>query len=881
VTTPYAVVISFSDISDYKETEHALRKRSISPQNGSIANNNYDLWEWDLDSNEMRFSPQWEKLLGFNKHELLPHVESWHKRIHPADYNKVKSDINNHLEGLTPTYENTHRLQHKDGSYHWVLSRATAIRDNSGGLVRMVGTHIDVTESRYLEEELTEVEHKYKQLQELETDAIFILDAKSLDIIEVNKVAVQLYGYNHEQLLKTNILTLSAQPDKTEKAMKKVIKTTSTQYHKKQTGDVFPVEVVTSSFLSKGHTALMLIARDISERQKVETALWESESKYRQLFEASSIPTIVFDANNQQIFDVNQAATDLYGYTKSEWVNKKTEEVSAELGKQRGALSSQKRVIPLRWHKKRDGTVFPVEISTGNTYLFQGRSLVCATLRDITERKAHEEVLRQERDFVNNLVQASPMFFVAINLDGKIRMMNRAMLQATQHSLEDVINEVFLETFVPEAEQPLIAAEIQKLITTMLPSLMECHILTQNGKVLLIEWHSRAVVKADGMLDYFFGVGIDITEHKQAQGLLRLFKSIVDVSNEAIEVRNAERQVVYINKSYEKLFKRDFKTAQKLDLNTYYSPKSLTVLQDTVLPAIQNGNSWDGELEVLHNDGSKILTQQHIDSVRDNNKGNILFSFGLSQKVSEYELKELYEKWQELQMLFNETPAMVWYRNRDNKLLHYNKKAESIFKTFTKKMEEYTDCKEIITLGRSQYGIVHSITGESSDKVRWLQFDKIPCLDEQNNVIGVIVFAIDITKHKQIQSLLSSKQNTASEDENLLFSMFDAAKIGVCLTDDRSKFIQVNQAYAELYGYNRNELIGQVFTAILPQPKHAAAIREYYDMLMSTESFPFIEKRQHETHKDGHLFEAEIMIKRVVLEDNQKMLLTVVSEINV
>ncbi|MDM8566168.1 PAS domain S-box protein [Candidatus Halobeggiatoa sp. HSG11] len=885
VTTPYAVVISFSDITNYKETEQSLRKRSVSPQGGNIVNNNYDLWEWNLETNEMRFSPQWESLLGFDERELLPHIDSWHKRIHPADYSRVKSDIKNHLENVTPVYENTHRLQHKDGSYHWVLSRGTVIKDTNGEPVRMMGTHIDVTESRYLEEELSEIGHKYQQLQELETDAIFILDAKVLDIIEANKTAVQLYGYSHEQLLKTNILTLSAQPDKTEKAMKKVIKTTSTQYHKKQSGDVFPVEVITSSFLSKGRTALMLIARDISERQKVETALWESESKYRQLFEASSIPTIVFDANTQQIFDVNQAATDLYGYTKPEWVNKKTEEVSAELGKQRGSLSSQKRVIPLRWHKKRDGTVFPVEISTGNTYLFQGRSLVCATLRDITERKAHEEVLRQERDFVNNLVQASPMFFVAINPDDKIRMMNRAMLQATQYTLEDIINNDFLITFVPKVEQPLISSEIQKLITSMQPSLMECHILTKNGKSLLIEWHSRAVVKADGVLDYFFAVGIDVTEHKQAQGLLRLFKSIVDVSYEAIEVRNVEKQLVYINQAHEKLFGRNFKTAQQFDLESYYSPESLNILQKKALPTIKNGNSWNGELETFCNDGSKLLTRQYIDAVRDNNRGNILFSFGLIQNVEnhEHKLKKLYGKWEESQMLFNNIPAMIWYRDKDNKLLRYNRKAEEIFKNFTEQLDEYTDCKEVISLGRSQFGIVHSIeetSAQSSTSSRWLQFDKITCLDEQDNITGAIIFAIDITKHKQIQSLLASKQtDTSYENENLLFSVFDAAKMGVCLTDDRSKFIQVNQAYAGLYGYTKDELVGQVFTSILPQPKHVDAIREYYDILMATENTSFVKKRKSETHRDGHSFEADIMVKRVVLEDNRKILLTVVSKV--
>ncbi len=216
--------------------------------------------------------------------------------------------------------------------------------------------------------------------------------------------------------------------------------------------------------------------------------------------------------------------------------------------------------------------------------------------------------------------------------------------------------------------------------------------------------------------------------------------------------------------------------------------------------------------------------------------------------------------------------------DKDNKLLRYNKKVEEIFKDFTEQLEEYTDCKEVISFGRPQFGIVHSIAADESS-VRWLQFDKIPCLDEQDNVIGAIIFAVDITKHKQIQSLLSTKQPSTTPDNGLLLSIFDTAKMGVCLTDDRSKFVQVNQAYADLYGYTKEEIIGQVFTAILPQPKHAAAIREYYDMLMATETTSFITKHQQETHRDGNLFEAEIMIKRVILEDNKKMLLTIISKV--
>ena len=72
------------------------------------------------------------------------------------------ADIQNHLDGLTQVCENTHRLQHKDGSYRWILSRGVMVRDSSGKPHRMVGTHVDITEPRRIEDELNETEKKLK-----------------------------------------------------------------------------------------------------------------------------------------------------------------------------------------------------------------------------------------------------------------------------------------------------------------------------------------------------------------------------------------------------------------------------------------------------------------------------------------------------------------------------------------------------------------------------------------------------------------------------------------------------------------------------------------------------------------------------------------------
>ena len=901
VTTPYAVVISFSDITRYKETEQGLRKSS-EQHGGVVSENNYDLWDWDLATNEMHFLPSWEKMLGFDEHELEQQVSSWHQRIHPQDYERVMTDIQSYLEGKTRICENTHRLQHKDGSYSWVLSRAVVVRYSSGKALRLVGTHVDMTEPHRIEDDLNEIENKYQQLLNIESDAIFIIDVETTDIIEVNKSATHLYGYSHSQLLKLQYVALSAQPDKIMKSIKKAMKLTSMQHHKKQDGTIFPVEMTISPFLFKGKSVLMVVVRDITERQKIEATLWENESKYRQLFEATSSPTVVFDANTQKIFDINQAAIDLYGYGKNEWLQMTTEDISAEPAKKRGAFGSgnkRMQLTPLRWHKKKDSTVFPVEISSGNTYLFQGRSLICATLRDITERKAYEEALRRERDFVKSLIEASPTFFVALNPDGTIRIMNNAMLQATGYSYANVENSDFLTLFVSEQERSVVATEFENLTKSMQPSLLECHILTKSGKFLLVEWHSRTMVKADGELDYFFGVGINVTERKNAQEHLHLFKYIIDSSKEAIIIIDASEQLIYLNQAYEKLFGCDQKQAKLMDILDHYSVASIKIWKQKVIPALTEGDSWEGELEVYHENGSLFTTWQQVDAVRDI-YGNILFSFSIMHNIGEPKPvgetgeskpvgETLDKQLEEYQDIFNTVPAMIWYRDKNNLMLRQNKRAEEIFRSYNDEFERYTDCEKIIQSGYPEIGIVHRLNYNFEDNTtpmpngkessRRLQFDKIPHRDAQGNITGVIVFAIDITKYKQDKEpvLDNFEPWLSSESDTFLLTMFEQAKLGVCLTDDRGRFLQVNYAYADLYGYRPEELIGQPFTTVLSPSTHDRAIREYYSLLMTNQNSMFF-KQQNSQHRDGQVFEVQIMASPVIFEDRRRMLVSIVNK---
>lgn len=145
-----------------------------------------------------------------------------------------------------------------------------------------------------------------------------------------------------------------------------------------------------------------LLQEEITERKQVEDKLQESENKYRQLFSNELDAILIFDADSLELLDVNKAAVGLYGYSKEEFLQLKITDISAELEKTIETVAKTRsgniEMIPLRYHKKKDGTIFPVEISPA-TFMLRNRKTVCGIIRDITERMEAEKQLHlyQER----------------------------------------------------------------------------------------------------------------------------------------------------------------------------------------------------------------------------------------------------------------------------------------------------------------------------------------------------------------------------------------------------------------------------------------------------------------------------------------------------
>lgn len=113
------------------------------------------LWDWNLLSDEVFFSPQLNRMLGYGPHEMGSTLASWSNNIHPADASRVHRSMQEHLQGLRERYEAEYRLRNRNGHYLWVHDRGRVCeRDAQGTPTRVVGMVQNITDRKHAEQAL-------------------------------------------------------------------------------------------------------------------------------------------------------------------------------------------------------------------------------------------------------------------------------------------------------------------------------------------------------------------------------------------------------------------------------------------------------------------------------------------------------------------------------------------------------------------------------------------------------------------------------------------------------------------------------------------------------------------------------------------------------
>ncbi len=154
---------------------------------------NDGIWDFDGESKRINLSRRWKAMLGYD-HESEEVVLDWYQLVHPDDMARVQSKMREHLAGNSPFFESVHRMRHQNGDWRWMSSRARAVLDENGRLLRLLGVEVDITERKLYEEALfREKESAQITLQSI-GDGVITTDA-TCTTEYVNPVAEELTGW--------------------------------------------------------------------------------------------------------------------------------------------------------------------------------------------------------------------------------------------------------------------------------------------------------------------------------------------------------------------------------------------------------------------------------------------------------------------------------------------------------------------------------------------------------------------------------------------------------------------------------------------------------------------------------------------------------------
>ncbi|HBF38950.1 MAG TPA: hypothetical protein DDW50_16740, partial [Firmicutes bacterium] len=204
----------YEDTTESKIMQNALQE-SERRLNLATSSAEIGLWDIQLQTQEIYFNEQWAQSLGYSLAEISPvSLAIWRNLTHPEDLEIAEQNINKHLAKETVIYECPMRMKHKDG-WVWMLDRGKVVSwDENGKPIRMIGTHIDISRQKAVEEELRRSEERFKQLAELFPETIFESDLSG-NFTYANQHAFTRFGFAPEDLFAgVNIVNLAIPRDK-------------------------------------------------------------------------------------------------------------------------------------------------------------------------------------------------------------------------------------------------------------------------------------------------------------------------------------------------------------------------------------------------------------------------------------------------------------------------------------------------------------------------------------------------------------------------------------------------------------------------------------------------------------------------------------------
>ncbi|WP_045227099.1 PAS domain S-box protein [Methyloterricola oryzae] len=825
-----------------RDLEHALAESARSRERFELAMRgaNDGLWDWDMLTGEVYYSPRWKAMLGYGEDDLDPCFDTW-ERLVDSDGRRRALDLVAEIKaGRTDHFDIEFRMHHKQGHEVYVRSRAFVARTLDGRPVRMVGTHVDVTADKLHEQGLRASQEFARSILDSVPAELAVLD-RSGQIRTVNEAwrrahppyqpgpgqgGEETRTCGKEDCLEVCLRGASIEGPCAAEAYAGICQVLSgacsafTLEHPRQypQGERWFLMSVTPLRGEEGGAVVSLT--DITERKLAELALQTSENRLKLALKAARMGVwernlrqerLIWSPECHEIFDASSFRGEFDGFERMI--------VPADAGRVAESVrravetgsdySEEYRILrgdgELRW-----------VVSMGRPeYDEQGQPLrVVGIVRDITERKQRELALRESEKRLRDIVDSMPGLVYIKDLEGRYLLLNRGCGDVLGIDPESGEGSKTEELFPPEVARELIAND-RRVLLERRPRVVEECLPVAGGGLRTFLSVQFPLLDTDGRVYAICGISTDITERKKAEDRLRAMSLAVEQSPASVIITDLDARIQYVNRRFSEV------TGYSLDEVVGCNPR---ILKSDLTPKhayaemwhnLRRGLPWRGELVNRKKDGRYCWEEVHISPLR--NEAQVITHYvGIKLDVTARKQQEAALRESELKFskVFHDNPlGMSISRMEDGRFLDVNDSLLRLFGLRRKEVIGHTSVelgmwddpaqrRQIIaTVKRT--GRAHNVEAafhrrnDPTQRTMLISFDILE-LGGEACLLGT---SLEITERKALEQALRRESH---KNEVLLRNASD----GIFLMDSNARLVGVSDSTCAMLGYQREELNG-------------------------------------------------------------------------
>ena len=845
------------DITKHKQVEQALREseehfREIADTISQL------FFVRSVSSGQFLYvSPAYEKIWGRTRQSLYQSSQAWMEALHPDDRQSVQQSLIEQFRGNPVKRE--YRIIRPDGSIRWIAAHISVVYDEAGQPLRFIGVAEDITERKQIQEALQQSEARYLAILQDQTELItrFLPDGT---FTFVNEAFCRYFGLKPEELVGHCYEPVVFEEDR--EYVAQLLNSINLEN---------PVVTIENRVIAQGQVRwtqwinralfdehgclveLQSVGRDISDRKQVETALRESEERFRAIFN-QTFQFVGLLQPDGILLEANQTALDFGGLTRSQVINQPFWDarwwtISAETQEQlKTAIARAAQGEFVRYEVDVLGAgdrVATIDFSLRPIVDESGQvKLLIPEGRDITDRKQAELELIQSRDLREAIFNESTDAIFLVDAETRITVdCNRRAVELFEASSKDELLGInggkLLQKHPFTSEE--IAAIVQQINTRGFWS-REIEYLTKRGNTFWGNLAAKQITVAGKVMNL---VRIsDVSDRKATQEALaqseRLFRILAEISPVGIFRSDASGQTIYANERACQLVGVRVEDVLGWQWSSCIHPDDRERVFQVWQEAVTHQHPWQAEYRLVHPSGKVtwVLSQA---AVEKDDAGSVVGYVGTLTDISDRKQAEEQLRKSEAALVRAQRVAHVgsWELDVATKKLTWS---EELFRIFgidpntsepsygehfqyihpddRTLLEQYLD--RAITDGTPYETDLRIWRRDGS--LRYLEARGEAVRNQQGRIVRLFGTALDISDRKQAEEALRRYER-----------MVAATTDSMCLLDCHYTYQLVNQAYINLHEKPLDEMLGHTVGEVLGAEQFETLLKPRLDQCLAGE----------------------------------------------